>query len=414
MIVADYEAKMKDLEEDFLSSLARLNIAVNTMETGLFLPAETDNEEILKVKEKIKNETMTDFGRIIEFGLKYFIKLKRMELFPNEIYDDPTNSQNRGTFKAKMNLNKGTINEFLSKACCNDETIKEEFNRALNQSGKGHSFYLSYLLIDKLDTLFFDVKELIGRIILLDKISKGYEKKNKIDKNTIGFIAFPASFYASEEWGAGSAEIKALVNIYEQLKTDTEKNGDVFTQLRYYSNNQGANPYDFDTLAKLSEQLLIVNDVVKTFGNNLNINPDIQYAYYTLIRNAEYTQYSKKEIDQLFSNKKLISNPKLMYYLFVNHKDFHINNIFEILSSKEIDEKELEEMFYHAITLKEKKYFNAKGIYDYSRMDYELLPGKNGEEKLFNGVLKNYYTIEEYDAKINGTSSTNENKSIKK
>lgn len=414
MIVVDYEAKMKDLEEDYLSSIARLNIAANTMESGLFLPAETDNEEILKVKEKLKNETMTDFGRVIEFALKYFIKLKRIELFPNEIYDDPTNSQNRGTFKAKMNLNKGTINEFLSKACCTDETIKEEFNRALNQSGKGHSFYLSYLLIDKLDTLFSDTKELIGRIILLDKISTGYSKNNKIDKNTIGFIAFPACFYASEEWGAGAAEIRALVNICEQLKVDTEKNGDVFTQLRYYSNNQGTNPYDFDTLAKLSEQLLIVNDVVKTYGNNLSVNPDIQYAYYILTRNAEYTQYSKDEIDQLFRNKKLINNPKLMYYLFVNHKKFPINNIFEILSSKEIDEKEIEEMFYHAITLKEKNYFNAKGIYDYSRMDYELLPGKNGEEKLFNGLFKNYYTIEEYDSIINGTSLDNENKSKKK
>ena len=414
MIVVDYEAKMKDLEEDYLSSIARLNIAANTMESGLFLPAETDNEEILKVKEKLKNETMTDFGRVIEFALKYFIKLKRIELFPNEIYDDPTNSQNRGTFKAKMNLNKGTINEFLSKACCTDETIKEEFNRALNQSGKGHSFYLSYLLIDKLDTLFSDTKELIGRIILLDKISTGYSKNNKIDKNTIGFIAFPACFYASEEWGAGAAEIRALVNICEQLKVDTEKNGDVFTQLRYYSNNQGTNPYDFDTLAKLSEQLLIVNDVVKTYGNNLSANPDIQYAYYILTRNAEYTQYSKDEIDQLFRNKKLINNPKLMYYLFVNHKEFPINNIFEILSSKEIDEKEIEEMFYHAITLKEKNYFNAKGIYDYSRMDYELLPGKNGEEKLFNGLFKNYYTIEEYDSIINGTSLDNENKSKKK
>lgn len=411
--MTDYNKKIEDAIEDYGLATARYRIVYTILESKLFDSKDEDSDIKKFQNKKGKESLMIDLGSIAEHSLKYYLKLKRIELFPDEEYDNGT----KNSFKEKMRITKGTINEFISKVHGTDaDKIAIEAARSVDNTG--HNFDVVYTIIDR---LFPTIKTKINEIIKLESLAQygtylikelslaknGLEnledlppdQKEYIETKVHLISCFPRLCFKLIE-GASYFKIgiDSFISERKTKREETIKNsGDVFTKLRYFSNHPDGYSYKLEELLSLANDLLLTDSVMRIYGNDLEANSDVAYAYFVLTNHPEYTNFSKVDLDYLFKHKKLKNNPEALCYCIFLNNNLSIEDIKKIINDKSITSEDCNKIFLYNLDFKTINYFRNIGIYDYDTMISELTIGNSAEEKLIGSLLNSYYSIEEYD-----------------
>ena len=220
--MVDRREKLEDILSDYYSTIGKFNNVTNLIKDKSYEIKDTDAEDTKRIKEGQQREILVDLGRIAEMAFKYLIRLRRMELFPNEPYSDTVDTHGnpvRG-FKDKETLKTGVIREIGNKVHASNSDI----DSILNVSGIGpvsHNFNYLYLIIDKLmadvGTRFNEITSLNIRSEIARKVLE--EEEYYFDKD---FIAFPNTALKSDK--EISEEEKKVIEKINKRNTTAESN----------------------------------------------------------------------------------------------------------------------------------------------------------------------------------------------
>jgi len=393
-MIKDYSKKIEDITTDYYSTIGKFNNVTHLLELKNYEILESDSEETKKIKEGMQREILVDLGRVAEMALKYIIKIKRIELYPDEpYYDIKKDGMTTKGFKDRGKITADVVKDLGSKV----QASKEDIESILNVTGigpKAHDFYYLYQIVQKF------MPEIMTK---LDKFTEMLVKSinirdicSKSDIEYLHFIAFPNKAYEYKTSDTTKEEEKEIIELINQRNITIANNGDIFTRLRYYSNN----PFDkkFD-IYEIYGAILFIIEFIKTIhlqNENLNFDPEIAFSFYTMINNTKSTRFEDVEIKQIYENIKISSNYDSLVNCFF-YSDLSFDEIIELLNSYEIDEKDYPDIFIKSLNLETIRYFRQIGIADYEEMGY-MLERKTitPQIRLNNAVEKKLYNLKEY------------------
>ena len=86
--MVDFDKKIEDIVSDYYKTIGKFNNVSSLISQKVYEFDVHDDDEKRKEKEGQREELLIDLGRIAEMAFKYIIKIRRMELYPNEPYLD--------------------------------------------------------------------------------------------------------------------------------------------------------------------------------------------------------------------------------------------------------------------------------------------------------------------------------------
>ena len=392
--MVDRHEKLEDILSDYYNTIGKFNNVTSLIKDKSYEIKDTDDEDTKRIKEGQQREILVDLGRIAEMAFKYLIKLRRMELFPNESYLDTVDNNGntvRG-FKDKETLKAGVIREIGNKVHASTSDI----DSILNVSGIGpisHNFNFLYLLIDK---LMPDVRDKFNQITSLNIKSEIARKVLEEEKYhfDLEFIAFPNTDLTSDK--EHSEKEKRAIEKINKRNSMISSSGDIFTRLRYYANNPFDKNFNIDEVYEMVEDIIFFIKIVHMSNENLNLNTDIAFSYYILKNNPNLSKFNIDEINQLYSHKKIKDNVYHLLDCIYFSNDLTINEVLEIINRDDISEDDYTVIFANTLNLEQILYLRSIGITNYSDMVYEVRK-KQGSSSNFMGILLNEkYTLDEY------------------
>ncbi len=373
--MVDETAKKKDIIDDYYSTIGRFMNTSDLILSKKYEINSTDNEEVKKIKEGQQRQILVDLGMILEFSFKYLIKIRRMNLYPNEPYLDVNNNGNiiKG-FQSKEPMPKGVVRDLgnLVHAPANDIQAIENVTSV---GPKSHDFYYLYLIIEKLMPDVSDrLKEFMKLKIKSDNISKIFEE-NEVEYPS--YTVFPNDRLRTKE--VEDEERKQIVELISKRNLIIQESGDIFTRLRYYSNNPFDKTYNIDEIYDVVTNVISFIKTVHLYEEELNFDPEIAFSYYKLNENPNLSKFSLEEISKIYSHPKIKNNvDNIMDSIFYSN-DMSFKEVMEILDSDDLFEKNsvinsYTTIFTNSLTLEKIKYFRSIGIDDYEQMAGELMP----------------------------------------
>lgn len=329
--MVDYNLKMEDIVSDYYQLIGKFNLIThNIVNKDLIIRENTNNDE-KKIIEAEQKELLIDLGRVAELAFKYIIKIKRLEMYPNEPYN--SSEQNKG-FKDKETLYKAVVRDMGNQLHISQNVVDKIF--LTNGIGPdAHNFNYLYTIIN---ILFPEIDNSFKKFIELKEKSEIIKEELDYEDDLfkVGYISFP-----DEELGKvlNKSKIKIedeiLININKKMQTIKES-GDIFTRLRYFSNNPNDKDFDIQKIYNLVSNIVDFVKAIHLNKENLNINPNLLFASYSLYQHQNSLRLKYDDIKKLMENTKIQNNPTiLMDAIF--YSDFHIDEILELLNLNNID-----------------------------------------------------------------------------
>jgi len=390
--MVDFEEKMKDIISDYYSTIGKFNNVSNLILSKSYLVNENDSEETKREKEGQRREILVDLGRVAEMAFKYLIKIRRMELFPNEPYNDSVINGNvvKG-FKDKATLSLGVVKDLGNKVHASKQDIEEILNFS-SVGPKAHDFSYLYLIIDK---LMPDIREKLNEItILLIKSNNSANVIYEEELDNYEYIAFPNKLltYFDEQ----DEEQQMLIELIEKRNETIFHSGDIFTRLRYYSNNPFDKKFDVAEVYKMVTQIVYFIKLVHLYNEKISFNSEVVFSYSVLYNCSNFCRFTENELRQLYMHDKFQNNPfDIMNCMFFS--TLSLEEIFEIVNSNQIKKGDYSIIFAFSLNLKTILYFRSNGITKYEEMVQELSKKtQNRNKKIFSMINEERYTLEEY------------------
>ena len=381
MAIVDFNEKIEDITKDYYSTIGAFDNVSVLLSQKVWEVTENDDEETIKTKEGRKDDLLVDLGRIAEMAFKYIIKIRRMELYPNEPYlDTVVNGNLTKGFKDKGTLTAGVIRDFGNHVHASTGDV----DLILNVSGvgpKAHNFNYLYLIIEKLMPDVYDkLKTFMEIKIKSENIAKIF-KEEEIEYPI--FTVFPNdSLKTKKEEDEEEKQIRQLI---AKRNSTIVYSGDIFTRLRYYSNNPFDKNFNIEEIYDVVANIISFIKVIHLYDENLDFNPEIAFSYYKLKNNPSLSKFNKEEITKIYSHNKIKTNcDHIMDSIFYSN-DMTFDEIMEIINSDDIPEDSYLCIFTNELTLEKILYFRSIGIDDYEEMASELK----------NSLFKSY-SLEEY------------------
>ena len=381
MVIVDFNKKKEDITEDYYSTIGGFDNVSVLLSQKLWEVNEHDDDETKKIKEGRQRDILVALGKIAEMAFKYIIKIRRMELFPNEPYLDTNINGNivKG-FRDKEKLPAGVIRDFGNRVHASTSDIDSILNVA-GVGPKAHDFNYLYLIIEKLMPDVYDnLKTFMEIKIKSENIAKIF-KEEEIEYPI--FTVFPNdSLKTKKEEDDEEKQIRALI---AKRNSTIVYSGDIFTRLRYYSNNPFDKNFNIEEIYDVVANIISFIKVIHLYDENLDFNPEIAFSYYKLKNNPSLSKFNKEEITKIYSHNKIKTNcDHIMDSIFYSN-DMTFDEIMEIINSDDIPEDSYLCIFTNELTLEKILYFRSIGIDDYEAMASEL---KNSPFKS--------YSLEEY------------------
>lgn len=390
--MVDFEEKMKDIISDYYSTIGKFNNVSNLILSKSYLVNENDSEETQREKEGQRREILVDLGRVAEMAFKYLIKIRRMELFPNEPYNDSVINGNvvKG-FKDKATLSLGVVKDLGNKVHASKQDIEEILNFS-SVGPKAHDFSYLYLIIDK---LMPDIREKVNEItILLIKSNNSANVIYEEELDNYEYIAFPNKLltYLEEQ----DEEQQMLIELIEKRNETIFHSGDIFTRLRYYSNNPFDKSFDVAEVYKMVTQIVYFIKLVHLYNEKISFNSEVAFSYSVLSNYPNLCRFTENELRQIYMHDRFQNNPfDIMNCMFFSN--LTLDEIFEIVNSNQIKKGDYSIIFAFSLNLKTILYFRSNGIIKYEDMVKELTKKTSKRnKKIFNMINENRYTLEEY------------------
>lgn len=289
-----------DIENDFYSCIGEfnnLNILMNAL-SDLKIN-DNDSEEAKRTKHGQIKGLLIQLGRIGELAFKYLLKIKQTQLYPNQDYKQFSDTQR--IYKV------GQIRDLANKNLISQADAEEILDFEDENGQKFHNFVYLGLVAKKLipDTYSnfekciqyaFESEMVLKTLREMDKEMFSYEMK-------IGeypqYVLFPSLIWISELEVDNERINKLITNI----KNNADNSGDIFTRLRYYSNNLDNKQYDMHDVNTIFIYIYWLVEFIKGVyksNNNLSVNAESIHGRERALRYPKLVGRSIDEINVLF------------------------------------------------------------------------------------------------------------------
>ena len=260
-MAVDKTLKMEDILSDYYSALAKFENIKLLYESHKenFVINDTDDELTVSIKKAQLNELLVDLGRVGELALKYIIKLKQLELYPNQTIDQ---------FRKEALFKKGQVKNLAIRQKLSEEELEEILNYEDVNNQPFHNFDYLFLIIEKLmpaqATSF-------NKIIEYSMLSREIQKEpfSKDEKRNFEDVVFPE--YTVRPMQDEEEEREVRERIINLRRNTIRESGDIFTRLRYFSNNPHDKEFDFQSIYDL------MSDIIMSIKTIHECNDDIEY-----------------------------------------------------------------------------------------------------------------------------------------
>ena len=347
----------KDIEDDFYKCLARFkNVKIVMDNLKKLSISEQDNPKSKKIFEKQKEELLIDLGRIGELAFKYLLKLKQIDVYPNQDYEQFSHQQ--AIYK------KGTIKDLANKGLItfDDRDRIIEFQDANGQNF--HNFtYLSLIVEALMPEVYNNYKKCFSLDYYSQIAKKNFKKYNNISESELYeeyllAVIFPYLIPLQPNY---RKENNRLLSYYRQMEMVEKTAGDIFTRLRYFSNNSDNLTYDINYVFKYIQTLIIFISGIKRNQNTLSTSPDLIYGRYLALKNAQYLKRTPKDIKAIFDSSKEDNPFYLFRKLLYKYSIEEINKIDQLCQENGLFSYEIYKI---GINSEELQYFINVGITD--------------------------------------------------
>lgn len=339
MVIVDYNLKMQDIIKDFHKAIAKFNLAASAYEKKEYIINPTDDEETKEYKEALKEEILTDLGRSAELFFKYIVKIARMKLFPNEHYENTVDShgQNVKGFKEKETLTKSVLNEMCTRLGF-PISIVDNITSVSGIGPKAHDFNYLFRIIENLfPSACTSYKRFIELRFKSMIVRKNLELKddNDYSHEKKAFTTFPEGFEDIIYFKDEDEESRVLLEKINSRISTIDYSGDIFTRLRYFSNNPNDKTFDIDKIFEMISELKMFCSAIHYSKENLDLDPKFLFANYMLNENKDYCRFSHDELLKLINHDVVKRYPNI----FMNSVFYSNLSIDEILDLLNLDPK---------------------------------------------------------------------------
>lgn len=333
-----------------------------------FTIKDNDPEEIKLIKKGMQEDLLSNLGKIGEKAFKYIIGLENLKISPN---------QDENTFESLWKKT-NTRKDFILKHGVSERNPK--LNKIMNYVDENnqlaHNFDYWYSIIElSMQPISQKFRKFISyniqTRILVNYCEKNDEFKyyriyndTDIEELSLPFRAALFPNLINLQYDNVPALKEELVNKILNYQRITLKNsGDIFTRLRYASNNKSNEEFDVKEVYELIYMVVEFIKMIHENNDNLDFDLDKTYAKKQALKYKEYLNISEDEINNLFSLD--IKGTDLALTVFETNYSYNsIKNLLEIGVSKE----DLRKVMREGLSSRVVKNFFDKGIRDYRKM----------------------------------------------
>lgn len=391
-MAVDNNLKMQEILSDYYSALAKfenIKLIYESHKEELAIK-ENDDELTISIKKAQLNELLVDLGRVGELALKYIIKLKQLQLYPNQSIEQ---------FRKDALFKKGPLKSLSARERLSQEELDQILNYEDANNQPFHNFDYLFMVIEKLmkpqATSFYKIIEysMLSREIKKEPLSKN-ERRNFED---IIFPEYTVRPMLDEE------EEKEVREKIINLRRDTiRESGDIFTRLRYFSNNPQDKEFDFNSIYDLMKDIVMSIRTIHECGDDIEYDPIEGYAKVMALENPELTFRPANELRDVFKLYRSKTDANGLLALLFSAQNYTFEELKQITSMKEINPKEYVPIFCNNLRAEEIKFFKKYGITNYDQMAaISTIKTNNPLSNLFNALgVRNRHTIEEMQSVV--------------
>ena len=343
----------------------------------------TPKEEKL-TKQGIQEDILSNLGKVGEKAFKYIIGLENLKINPN---------QDENTFESLWKKN-NTLKEFAKKHGIKEDNkrLEQLLNYIDDNNQKAHNFHYWFLVIDTImNTTRKKFEKFIEYTIQSDVLINYCEENNEFkylvdnedDQKEELSLAFRAALFPNlinvVYDNVPSIKESEMIKMIWLKKVIIKKNGDIFTRLRYASNNKEHEKFRVEEVYEIINIIIRFIKMIHENNDNLDFDLDKSYAKEQALRFKEYLKLSEQEINDIF-DLDIIGTDLALIAFENNYKKENIINLLNMGVKKE----DLNIVISLNLTPRIINYFFKKGINDYIEM-----------RELINNYLDEYIPEEE-------------------
>lgn len=367
--MTNYEINMQKILEDYYLCLGTfVNCSELYANKESFQIVNTDTLEQIAIKRGREADLLSNLGKVGEKAFKYIIGLENLALYPNQ---DPNSFE---LLWKKVNV----LKDFAKKHGIdeNDPRFQELLNYNDENNQKAHNFDYWFSVMD---LIIKDTSELFEKYMrytiqskmLIKECVENNEFKytyitNYEDRIELALpfrVAIFPNLLELRYDNVPSVPEAMLKIMIKTRKESFKKNGDIFTRLRYASNNPNHLKFNLDEVHEIIKNIVTFIQMIHENNNNLDFDLNKSFAKYKALEYKEYLNLPEEEIENLFS-LDLTGNELALTAFESNYSYSSIKRLLDIGVPKQDIRKVMREGLY----ARSVEYFFNRGITDYSKM----------------------------------------------
>lgn len=344
-----------------------------------------DTEEQKLVKKGREEDILSNLGKVGEKALKYIIGLENLKINPN---------QDEQTFEALWKK-PNTLKDFAKKHGIPETNLQfiELLNYHDDNHQKAHNFDYWFSIIN---LLMKSTSKKLEKFVIYSLQTEELIKYCKENDEFKYYGIYIDSDHEELSLAFRTALFPHLINLqYDNVPaiSDDEvskiiklkreaiaKNGDIFTRLRYASNNPSHTQFNLDEVFKTIRLFVEYISMIHENNDNLDFDLDKTYAKKQSLKYAKELKVTEEEINNLFSLD--IMGTDLALTIFeTNYTYKGIKDLLKVGVKKE----DLRKVMREGLSANIINQFFKRGITDY----YEM-------RKMIDKYLDELYKEEEY------------------
>lgn len=367
--MTNYELNMRKIIDDYYKCIGSFYNCYKLYEqkdNNLIIIS--DMKEQVAIKKGMQEDLLSNLGKVGEKAFKYIIGLENLTINPN---------QDENTFESLWKKS-SALKEFARKHGIEEtnEKLIELINYHDDNNQKGHNFHYWFSVMNttmpSISNKFEKYMEYnIQSKILINDCHEKEEFKYTYELNyeNITDLALPfrAAIFPNllelKYESIPSIPKNILAMMIKSRKKAIKKNGDIFTRLRYASNNQNNLSFDINEVFNLIKNIIVFISMIHENNNNLNFDLNKAFAKYKALEYKEYLGMSEEEIKNIFTLD--LTGTELALTAFENNYSYeNIKKLLEIGVPKE----DLRKVIRERLQSRTVKYFFDMGIRNYEKM----------------------------------------------
>lgn len=365
----NYEINKRKVLDDYYKCVgAFLNCCKLYQQRTNYIITKNNTEEEKLIKKGMQEDLLSNLGKVGEKAFKYIIGLENLNINPN---------QDENAFESLWKKTTA-LKDFAQKhgiAQTNPKFI-ELINYHDDNNQKAHNFHYWFCVMDlMLHSLSKKFEKYMEYTIQSKELIEYCQKRNEyryvynfgyefIDEISLPFrnAIFPhlIEFELEDLPFVPKKDIELIKNNnLEAIK----KNGDIFTRLRYASNNTNNLEFNLDEVFELIQNIVTFINLIHYNNDDFNFDLNKSFAKIQALKYKEYLRVSEEEINNLF-DLDIIGADLALTIFETNYSYSNIKNLLDI----GIPISDLKSVMREGLQARTIKFFFEKGITDYRIM----------------------------------------------